>query len=137
MADGDMKALEEQIKALKSELALRSESAEKLFNSKNESMDKRLSSHIKLFNIVYIALAGVITMITVILTIFSASYIKKTAKFYADKNTSEAIQPIIDKYKKDLDGRIDNMENKIEFNYWYKIGEKEFESKDYANAVKS
>ncbi len=137
MTDGDIKALQGQIDSLKAELALRSESAEKLNNSKIEAMDKRLSWQIKLFNVVYIALAGVIAVITIFLTVFSVGYIKKTAKFYAEKNAKEAVQILVDKHDKDLDERIVEIENRIEFDYWYKIGEKEFEYGDLASAIKS
>ena len=135
--EGDIKALEGQIDSLKAELAFRSESTKELVNSKNESMDKRLSGHIKLFNVVYITLAGVIAIITIFLTVFSVSYIKKKANLYAETNANKAIQAIVDKHEKILETRLATMENNIEFNYWYKIGEKEFEYIDYASAVKS
>jgi tetratricopeptide (TPR) repeat protein len=136
MADGDIKTLEEQINSLKAEVVLRSESAEKLYNTKNEAMDKRLSSHIKLFNIVYIALAGVIAIITIFLTVFSVNYIKRKANLYAEVAAQEAVKTVFDDYKKDLDERISNMENRIEFSYWYKQGERAFENKDFASAVR-
>lgn len=98
MADGDIKALEErikaledkrgnqqiaileqQIKALKAELALRSESAEKafntridstekVFNTKNDSADRRITTHVIFFKIIMGFLAVAIPGITYLVT---------------------------------------------------------------------
>lgn len=119
MADGDIKALQGQIDSLKAELALRTESAEKLFNSKNESMDKRLSGHIKFFNVVFISLAGVIGLITIV----SAFYGKYAIKNWMKDIASVKIQTMVDDSKKDLEASIATMKKNIEFNFWYSSGE--------------
>ncbi len=135
MTDGDTKALQGQIDSLKAELALRSESAEKLCNSKNESMDKRLSYHIKYINIVHISLASFIAIVTICLTVFSVSYIKRKANLYADKSAQKAVKDVVDRYEVNLVERIDSMEKDIKFNYWYSQGTSEYSNNNKSPIV--
>jgi tetratricopeptide (TPR) repeat protein len=149
MADDDIKALEAEIKALKDKidkqgtaflqgqinslktgLALRSESTKESFNSKNESTNQRITTH---RNCLYL----ILILFPIIGFFVGKDFIKKTVSTSVEKSVEKKTQPIIDKYKKDLDVRITTMGNRIEFNYWYKVGEKEFEYGDYASAVKS
>jgi tetratricopeptide (TPR) repeat protein len=135
MADGqedDIEGLKKRIKALEEE--------------ENNDVYERIKKckAISESNSKWYRHQGIVTMsiLTLFIAAFSGfsyfvvylggkNFIKRAVVTSIEKNA----QPMFSKYKEDLDERSFKMENRIEFNYWYKQGEKAFEEGDLASAV--
>lgn len=130
MADDNTKNLEERIKALEEGEGIDVNERIKTCRAISESNSKWYR-HQGIVTISILAL--IVTLFTGAGYFVGKDFIERTVF----KSIEGKTQSMINEYKEVLEVRIANMENRIEFNYWYKTGEKEFESKDYASAVKS
>ena len=136
MADGQ--ELEKRIKVLEEREGIDVNERIKTCKAISESNSKWYRHQgIVTMSILTLFIAAFSVFVYVVVYLGGKNYIKGKVATSVEKSVEGKVQPLIDEYKKDLDVRIATMENRIEVNYWYKVGEKEFENKDYSSAVKS